>query len=158
MGNLIKLRILKDTDIDLFRKWLYTEHVALWYHEPLDWINEIEKRDSEFNWLNHYIVEYDNKPIGFCQYYEYFNSCETWHGDIDVKGTYSIDYMIGEANYLGKGLGKEIIRALILIIEQHNNAERIIVQPEQENKASCGALLSCGFQFDNRNEVYIRVL
>lgn len=158
MESLIKLRVLKDEDMGLFKKWLYTTHVAKWYHEPLDWIDEVEKRNSEFIWLHHYIVEYEGKPIGFCQYYEYYNSCETWHGDIEVNGTYSIDYMIGESNYLGKGLGKQIIKALILKIEHHNNAERIIVQPEKENKASCGVLLSCGFEFDNRNEIYVRIL
>ena len=158
MENLIKLKVFRDEDIGLYKKWLYTTHVAKWYHEPLDWIDEIEKRNSEFLWLHHYIVEYEDKPIGFCQFYEYYNSGETWNGNIDVDGTYSIDYMIGELNYLGKGLGKQIIRALVSKISYHNNAKRIIVQPEKENKASCGVLQSCGFEFDNQNEIYIRVL
>ena len=158
MENLIKLKVFRDEDIGLYKKWLYTTHVAKWYHEPLDWIDEIEKRNSEFLWLHHYIVEYEDKPIGFCQFYEYYNSGETWNGNIDVDGTYSIDYMIGELNYLGKGLGKQIIRALVSKISYHNNAKRIIVQPEKENKASCGVLRSCGFEFDNQNEIYIRVL
>ncbi|MBU5484241.1 acetyltransferase [Clostridium sp. MSJ-11] len=158
MENLIKLRVFRDEDMGLFKKWLYTTHVAKWYHEPLDWIDEVEKRNSEFVWLHHYIVEHEDKPIGFCQFYEYYNSGETWNGDTDVNGTYSIDYMIGEPNYLGKGLGKQIIRALVSKISHHNNAKRIIVQPEEENKASCGVLLSCGFEFDNQNGIYIRVL
>ena len=158
MKNSIKLRVFRDEDIGLFKKWLYNTHVARWYHEPLDWIYEVEKRNSEFIWLHHYIVEHEDKPIGFCQFYEYYNSGETWHGDIDVDGTYSIDYMIGEPNYLSKGLGKQIIRDLVLKISNHTNAKRVIVQPEKENKSSCGVLLSCGFEFDNKNEIYIKVL
>ncbi|WP_206459282.1 GNAT family N-acetyltransferase [Anaerovorax sp. IOR16] len=155
---MVMLRALNDNDIALFKKWLYTPHVAAWYHDPLDWIDEIEKRNSNFTWLNHFIVEYKDKPIGFCQYYEYFNSGETWHGNIEVSGTYSIDYMIGEIEYLGKGFGKQIIGALIGKIKIHENAKRVIVQPEPENKASCKTLLSCGFEFDSENEIYISLL
>lgn len=155
---LIKLREFKNDDIEIFKKWLYTPHVARWYHDPLDWIDEVEKRNDDFIWIHHYIVEYEGKSIGFCQYYEYYNSGETWHGDTEVDGTYSIDYMIGEPKYLGRGLSKEIIKDLIMKIKCHNNAKRIIVQPEKENKASCCTLLSCGFEFDKRNGMYISVL
>lgn len=155
MENLIKIRALNNDDIELFTKWLYTPHVAMWYHEPMDWIMEIEKRNSEFIWVHHFIVEFKDKPIGFCQYYEYKNSGEAWHGDVDIEGTYSIDYMIGEANYLGRGFGKQIIKALVDKIKLYNNAKRIIVQPEPENMASCKTLLSCDFTFNKINEIYI---
>ena len=151
----ITLRPLTDNDIPLFKKWLYVPHVQVWYDDPLDWIDEVEKRNGDFHWLNHFIVEYEGKAIGFCQYYEYINSGETWHGNTEIKGTYSIDYMIGEAEYLKKGLGKAIINELIQRIKAINNAKRIIVQPEPENKASCGTLISCGFSFDKENEIYI---
>lgn len=155
MENMIKLRALNDDDIELFTKWLYTPHVAMWYHEPTDWIKEIEKRNSGFIWIHHYIFEFEDKPIGFCQYYEYKNSGETWHGDVDIEGTYSIDYMIGETNYIGIGLGKQIVKSLVDKIKLHNDAKRIIVQPEPENKASTGTLISCDFTFDEKNEIYI---
>jgi RimJ/RimL family protein N-acetyltransferase len=155
MEKLIKIRAFNDDDMVLFTKWLYTPHVAKWYHEPTDWIKEIEKRTSEFIWVHHFIVEFNDKPIGFCQYYEYKNSGETWHGDVDMEGTYSIDYMIGDADYLGIGLGKQIIKSLIDKIKLYNNAKCIIVQPEPENLASCKTLLSCDFIFDKRNEIYV---
>lgn len=154
MEKLIQLKVFNDNDLELFKKWLYTAHVAAWYHEPMDWIDEIEKRNNEYIWIHHFIVEYKDMPIGFCQFYEYKNSGETWHGDVDVEGTYSIDYMIGEVNYLGLGLGKQIIHSLINKIRLFSNAKRIIVQPEPENKASCGILLSSGFTFDEKNKIY----
>ena len=149
------LRQLRNEDVALFEKWLYMPHVAKWYHDPLDWIDEIKKRNDEFSFLHHFMVELEGKPIGFCQYYEYCNSGEDWHGNTDINGTYSIDYLIGDTEYLGKGFGKNIIQLLVKEIKQHKNAKRIIVQPEQENKASCNTLLSCGFSFDTNNEIYI---
>ncbi len=148
------LRSFGDDDVALFKQWLYLPHVAKWYHDPLDWIDEIEKRNSDYVWLHHFIALVDEKPIGFCQYYEYCNSGEDWHGNAEIEGTYSIDYMIGDSAYLAKGYGKAMIRLLIEMIKSVESAASIIVQPEQENKPSCNTLLSCGFYFDEANEIY----
>lgn len=153
---MIKLRQFEDKDIDTFRKWLYLPHVAKWYHEPEDWMDEVKQRKDKYSFVNHFIVEYDIKPIGFCQYYEYIKGGETWHGDIATDGTYSIDYLIGESEYLGRKLGTKIINALCELIKKHDNVKRIIVQPESENKASCGVLLSCGFKYDESNALFIK--
>lgn len=149
------LRKLRNEDVALFENWLFVPHVAKWYHDPLDWMDEVKKRNREFSFLHHFIAESEGKPIGFCQYYEYCHSQEDWHGNADIDGTYSIDYLIGVTEYLGKGYGKEMIRLLVEKVKLHHNAKRIIVQPEPENKASCNTLLSCGFSFDKDNKIFI---
>ncbi len=158
MNQTIILREFCDEDVPLFKRWLYLTHVAEWYHDPLDWIDEVEKRNSDYIWLRHFIVDVGGKPIGFCQYYEYCNSGEDWHGNAEIEGTYSIDYMIGDASYLKKGYGKAIVKQLIEMIKSCENAKRIIVQPEPENKPSCNTLLSCGFHFDEINGIYLMKL
>lgn len=155
---MVYLRDLKREDIILFKKWLCTPHVARWYRDPEDWIEELEKQDDEFNWIHHYIVEYGEKPVGFCQYYACKDSDEMWEGYTALGGSYSIDYMIGETNYLYMGLGKKIVADLINKISLHSDAKRIVVQPEQENKASCGLLESCGFAFDEKTRIYVKNL
>jgi RimJ/RimL family protein N-acetyltransferase len=40
----------------------------------------------------------------------------------------------------------------------HHDAKRIVLQPEPENKASCGLLLSCGFVLDTEKEIYVKLL
>ena len=151
----LQLRQFRNEDVALFEKWLYMPHVAKWYHDPLDWMDEVKQRKDEFSFLHHFIVELEGKPIGFCQYYEYYHSGEEWHGDTDIDGTYSIDYLIGDTEYIGMGYGKGIVQLLIQEIKLQSNAKRIIVQPEQENKASCNTLLSCGFFFDTSNEIFV---
>ncbi|MBP7175029.1 MAG: GNAT family N-acetyltransferase [Thermoclostridium sp.] len=152
------LRHFSDEDLPMFKKWLYLPHVAAWYTEPLDWIEEVEKRNSDYSFLYHFIVEADGMPIGFCQFYEYRHSGENWQGDIEIEGTYSIDYLIGDTDYLGKGFGKAMIGTLVEKIKALDNARRIIVQPEQENKPSCNTLLSSGFSYDKSNELYLMEL
>lgn len=144
----IHLRGFRDSDMEIFRRWLYSDHVKRWYENPSDWLSEAENRNKEYNWIHHFIAEYNGQPIGFCQYYEYIRGGETWHGDIDTDGVFSIDYLIGEHDFIGKGLGKKLIETLLAKIRKSENARLVIVQPERDNKASCGALLSCGFTFD----------
>ena len=115
-----------------------------------------EKKNSI--WINHFIVDFNGNPIGFCQYYEYKNSGETWHGNVELEGTYSIDYLIGEQDYLKKGYGKEIINWLVDEISHIPNAKRIIVQPENENLASCNTLLTNQFSYDTTNEIFIKTI
>lgn len=149
------LRPIQQTDLPLFRRWLALPHVAKWYTEPEDWLYELEHREDEFHWLHHFIVECDGVSFGFGQFYEYRLSGETWHGSLPLEGAYSIDYLIGETEYLNKGFGKKIVLELIRRIRQQAGATRVLVQPEQENAASCHTLLSAGFRFDAENEVYM---
>lgn len=152
------LRPFGDEDVALFEKWLYTPHVTKWYHEPQDWIDEVTKRNDAFSFIHHFMIESGGKPIGFCQYYEYCHSGEDWHGHTDIDGAYSIDYLIGDPEYLGRGFGKEMIQLLIEEIRAQGNAHRIIVQPEKENLASCNALLSCGFTFEPDDALFMMEL
>lgn len=155
MNEGIILRPLADSDKEQFRAWVHMPHVALWYHDPESWIDEIDKREGVFSWIHHFIAEVDGCLIGFGQYYEYLRSEETWHGSVAVEGAYSIDYLIGESDYIGKGLGCALVQELVALVRSCSNARRIIVQPEPENKASCGTLLSCGFRFDEGNKLYL---
>jgi len=151
---MLRLRRFEQVDISLFKSWLYKEYIKIWYEEPEEWLKEVSSK--EFSWVQHYIVEINGNAIGFCQYYEYVKGNETWHCNIDIEGTYSIDYLIGEENYLGKGIGKEMVKNLSELVFKETDAKRIIVQPENDNQASSNTLLSAGYKYDDNNKLYIR--
>lgn len=150
----IVLRPFSDADIPRLAAWLDKEYIKKWYHDPDEWLHEVQNRHDEFRFLNHFIVTYTGKPIGFCQYYACEDAKEEWYQGIPLAGSYSIDYLIGEEEFLGKGLGKSIIATLVEKIFSLSGAQRIVVQPEEENKASCNTLLSNGFYFDEANSLY----
>jgi RimJ/RimL family protein N-acetyltransferase len=150
----ISLRPFTDSDIPIFTKWLQKPYIKKWY-DPIDeWLEEVQNRDDEFAWLHHFIVVCDNTPIGFCQYYDCYDSreYEDWNGRVfDVPDeVYTIDYLIGDENYLGKGYGKELIRILSEFIFLLG-AEEIIVDPDKKNTQSNGVLLANDFFY---NEIY----
>ena len=41
---MIRLRPMTAGDLAIFKQWLSRPHVAKWYHDPADWIEEIEKQ------------------------------------------------------------------------------------------------------------------
>ena len=145
----ISLEKITEEDIFLIEQWLQKECIKKWY-DPIDeWINELKNRNGEYSFIKHFIVKYNSTKIGFCQYYDCFDAQELWYKIDKQKYTYSIDYLIGEENYLNKGYGKEIIRQLIEKIKIKDGKE-IIVQPDMENERSNKILLANGFEYNKK--------
>ncbi len=155
----ILLRSFRDEDIVLMKRWLETPHVALWYKYPLHWLREIQERHGSFFFLTHFIAEYKGVSIGFCQYYDrYFaQEHEIWNDgcrSAENQGEeYSIDYFIGEAEYLRRGFGRQMIKQIIEKIWQLG-VKKIIVEPEKENAAGNGVLESSGFKRSGDNYIF----
>ncbi len=151
----IRLEPFKDSDIPLFTEWIAKERIKEYYTPNEDWIEEVSKRENEYSWINHYIIYSEDTPIGFCQYYPYWMSGEDWNGNIPVQNTYSIDYLIGNDNYLRKGCASKALKLLNSIIFTISDARRIIVQPDEANNASRNTLFSVGYSYDEENKVFI---
>ncbi|MGC3979534.1 MAG: GNAT family N-acetyltransferase [Paludibacteraceae bacterium] len=146
---------VQDSDVSRLDYWLHQEHVLKWYHDADEWLMEIKERNGVFRFLNHFIVLREDVPIGFCQYYDCFDAQEEWYVADKPNELYSIDYFIGEESCLRKGYGKEIIRLLVERIHGLSATAGIVVQPEEENVASCKALLANNFVFDELNGFYV---
>lgn len=150
----IILKEFNNNNVELFEYWLSKEHVRKWYTEPEEWIREVKLRDTEFSFVKHFIVYINSNPIGFCQYYDCSFANEDWYVKPPLGNTYSIDYLIGEKDNLGKGFGKKIIAILVDKISKIAGVKRIIVKPESENLASCNVLMANKFVFDNEKQYY----
>lgn len=150
----LDFRKITDADLPLLESWLRKEHVVRWFTDTEDWLDELHNRDGKFGFLHHYIVYEADAAIGFCQYYDCFDAQEEWY-EITVPGhTYSIDYLIGEEEYLGKGYGKQIIRMLVELIRRIPTSRRIVVQPDDGNDSSRGVLEANGFLHDGQKGYY----
>lgn len=83
---------------------------------------------------------------------------EDWY-KVEKRGdTFSIDYLIGNEAYLGKGYGKALVKLLTETIRKNERAKRIIVQPEKENGPSNHVLLANGYVFDEQKDYYVKLL
>lgn len=159
-NNLLTLRPVQDEDIGLLTVWLNKDYVLKWYHDADEWLNEISGRHGQYSWIHHFIVMDGNASIGFCQYYDCYdaNDMEDWYEVAQPHDTFSIDYLIGEESYLGKGYGKAIVKLLTDKIQQNEQARQIIVQPEKDNHASNHVLTANGYLYDEQKEYYYKIL
>jgi RimJ/RimL family protein N-acetyltransferase len=153
---MVTLRTFEDDDIGILRVWLHTPLVARWFHHPDDWLKEVYDRHGEFSFIKHFIAEADGQPIGFCQYYDAFfgeeyeqtlpeNDRYKYPRPKAIGEIYSIDYLVGEVQNLRRGYGSEMVGGLIEMIRSIPTARLIVVDPEDENLASCGVLTANGF-------------
>lgn len=158
--NKLVLRPLSDSDINMFTSWLNKDYIKKWYLDPEDWLTEINGRHSRYAWIHHFIVMDGKTPIGFCQYYDCYNAndIEDWYDVVEQGDTYSIDYLIGNESYLGKGYGKLIVKLLTETIQTVEHANRIIVQPDIENYPSNRVLMANGYVYDEEKEYYYKLL
>ena len=155
MTTPLVLRPFEDRDMPLVESWLRQDHVRPWYQDPNAWLLELRERHGAFSFLRHFIVEAHGSPIGFCQYYACADADEEDYRALPREGTYSIDYLIGDNRFLGRGLGRAIVRTLAETIFSLPDARRIAVKPDPENLASRNALLSAGFIHDGPSDLFL---
>lgn len=156
----ISLRPFQDTDDAIFTSWLYKDYILKWYQNPEGWLIEINGRHDEYAWIHHFIVMDGEISIGFCQYYDCYDAkdLEDWYAVTKRDDVCSIDYLIGNEEYLGKGCGKEIVRILTRHINDTGKAREIVVQPDEDNSASNGVLLANGYIYDKQKRYYSKLL
>ncbi|SHN70102.1 GNAT family N-acetyltransferase [Desulfovibrio litoralis] len=154
--NKERVFILKvdNNEIPTIEVWLKKEHIKKWYGDPQEWLEEIKDISGEYGWLNHYIIQYENIPIGFCQYYDCSKTPKGFEWDNEPPGTFAIDYFIGEVQFLNKGLGSVIIQKLNDLIISKENPKQIIADPVKENLISIKLLEKNGFTLDELTGLY----
>ena len=154
-ADCVSLRLFTNTDMSRFVSWLAQPHVQKWYTPQDAWIDELSRRNTEYAWITHYIIMFQNTAAGFCQWYPFEKGGETWNGTVPADGTYSLDYFVGNPALLRHGIGKRALCKVCALICCFTAARRIIVQPEKANIASQKTLESAGFCYDAHNELFI---
>ncbi|MBT2381851.1 acetyltransferase [Streptomyces sp. CB00316] len=151
---MITWRRLTEDDFPLLMSWLERPHVARWWNHETS--AEAVRRDfgpavrgdepSE-----ELLAHLDGTPFGLMQrcrladYPEYLVEVATL---IDVpSGAMTIDYLIGEPQLVGRGLGPRMIRSAVQAIwDEHPEASCVLVPVSAANRASWRALEKAGMR------------
>jgi aminoglycoside 6'-N-acetyltransferase len=157
----LSFRRLTRADFGPLAAFLAEPHVARWWNHDVD--DEALERDfgasadgaepSE-DWL----VLLDDRPVGLIQYSKYddYPDYRTELAPIvDVPpGATSIDYLLGDPQLIGQGIGTRMIREFVdRIWTLEPPVPCIIVPVHSANAASWRALLAAGFHLVARGEL-----
>ncbi len=149
----LSFRHLRREDFPLLSRWFRQPHVEEWWRESHD-LSSIEARYGPavdgVDPTELFVVELDERAIGFLQWYRMIDN-PSWLRSIAPAGVgedaAGMDYLIGEATLLGKGLGPLMIRQFLdEVLPGCPGVHSVALSVGQGNRRSWRALEKLGFR------------
>ena len=143
----ISFRRVNNNDFNLLYTWCSQEFIYEWFEQRVLSYDEIVNK--YINKLNSgkqhlFIIQCDNKDIGFIQIYKFENDI-----GINISGynnVYEYDLFIGEEGYLSKGIGTIIVKDINNMIYSKYNADAIILRPFKRNIRAIKCYKKCDYE------------
>lgn len=147
---MINIRELEKDDAKDLEKWL-SNPVVLEYYEGRDQVFDMDKVQKKIYSYNpqkiRCIIEYEEKKIGYLQYYNLDEEDINLYLDSDCKDVcYGVDLFIGEPNYWNKGIGTEVMKKVIGYLVSDKEAQYVMVDPQCRNIRAIHCYEKCGFK------------
>ena len=161
VGVRFTFRRLSRDDFGLLADWLAQPHVHEWWdHEytldalERDFGRAIDRDEP----AEDHVVLLDGAPIGIVQYSHFVDYPEYVGAMAEVypvgDGAVTIDYLIGDADRVGRGVGTAMIRAFVeRVWETDDIATQVVVPVNSANERSWRALLRAGFRLVARGDL-----
>lgn len=149
MSKKLKHFVLNPLDgqhVDLISKWRNHPHVYQNWGGPKAHIQIRKEIESlvQNDKTNAYVVYYQSRPIGFMQSYQALPDKKGWWPN-EPRGTWGIDFFIGESEFLRKGLGSQLVKEFSDHLLKSSSVLRIIADPAFDNEISHRTLKRAGF-------------
>ncbi|MHC0039388.1 GNAT family N-acetyltransferase [Pseudoneobacillus sp. C159] len=143
------IRYMTSYDYNVMVTWLNNQKLLEFYEEPpsnLDMVKQkygprVEGRD----YVKSCIVEYQNQPIGYIQYYEIQDEDLHTYGFAKNQNIFGIDQFIGETELWGKGIGTKMIK-LMLNHLTNIGASKVVLEVKKNNTRAISSYIKCGFR------------
>ncbi len=144
-----------EADLPLVRAWLDEPHVQPWW-EPVDYDTDVVPAVRGTEPIDPWILVVDGVDSGYFQVYDiaidekYCALCAA----VGVGAvTAGMEYLIGDAGLIGKGLGSAAIERFVTdIVFGHTPWPAVCAGPDPANRASIRVLEKNGFAFAGRIE------
>ncbi|MGW8883838.1 GNAT family N-acetyltransferase [Streptomyces sp. NPDC055749] len=151
---MITWRRVAEGDFGLLRQWLAQPHVARWWHHETS--TEAVARDfgpaaRGEEPSDDLLVMLDGSPVALvqrCRFADYPEYCAELAGQAELPdGAVTIDYLLGDPEKVGQGLGPRIIRAVVEATwTDWPEASAFVVPVHAANRASWRALEKAGLR------------
>jgi len=148
----IGFRPLSRADFPLLSTWFAAPHVAPWWQEPPD-PESVEARYGPavdgIDTTEARVVTFDGAPIGLVLRYRLADE-EEWRTTLGPSGApldaFGIDYLIGDPDRIGRGIGPRMLTALVADSwDRYPDCTACVVGVHQGNRRSWRAIERVGF-------------
>jgi len=163
MNKNITFKALKEEHFSLLLKWVEMPHIKKWWDTDINWTQElIEKKYSNYvkgfkrlkfktqiieKPMHGFIINCDGVDIGYIQYYNKHDFPPEQGYDTSElpESCASIDWYIGEHDYVGKGIGTQALNIFLnkFVFKVYENA---FVDPDTGNVRAIHVYEKIGFK------------
>ncbi|WP_413303438.1 GNAT family N-acetyltransferase [Bacillus sp. 1P10SD] len=144
------IRVMTHEDLEKMVSWLNDPKVIQYYEErPLNQDEVLEKygpRIEGKHYVSPCIVEFNNKSIGYIQYYEVQETEMKTYGYPLKQHIFGIDQFIGETELWGKGLGTSMIVLMLRYLSKTKGAFTVVLEVKTKNSRAISCYEKCGFR------------
>jgi len=147
----VTLRPMTEHDLPMLHEWLNRPHIAAWWggDEARPTLAEVHAQYApqilaEAS-VTPYIAMLGEEPIGYAQSYVALGSGDGWWEDETDPGVRGIDQSLASASLLGKGLGTQLVRALVELLFADPGVTKIQTDPSPNNARAIRCYEKAGF-------------
>jgi aminoglycoside 6'-N-acetyltransferase len=136
-------RELTRGDLPLLLRWRASEHGRMWWGEP----DNVEADHFALDQpVDRFIALLDGAPVGLVQCYRWGDFPDEAQAVGARQGELGIDYLLGEADLIGRGLGPAMLNAFLSEVVPRGRASGVRVDVAEANRRSWRCLEKLGFE------------
>lgn len=148
----VTLRLLTAQDLPMLHGWLNRPHIVEWWggEEARPTLDEVLAEYHPDALAAHnvtpYIAMLGDEPIGYAQSYIAMGSGDGWWEDITDPGVRGIDQSLANQDHLGKGLGTQLVQALVARLFSDPAVTAVQTDPAPHNARAIRCYEKAGFR------------
>lgn len=155
---------LSETHFPLLLKWLEEPHVKAWWDRDISYTQAlVEEKYASYTQgyklengvkkaIHSFVIYVDNNPIGYIQIYNAYDFARKALLIDLPKSLAAIDFYIGNIDYIGKGIGVEVLKVV-----DYQGYKNTLVDPDMNNIAVIKTYERVGFkkikEYKESNEI-----
>lgn len=149
--SVVTLRLMTEHDLPMLHEWLNRPHIVEWWggEEERPSLDEVREhylpRVLAEEAVTPYIAMLDGEAIGYAQSYVALGSGDGWWEDETDPGVRGIDQSLANPTQLSRGLGTQLVRALVEMLFSNPAVTKIQTDPDPKNLRAIRCYEKAGF-------------